>query len=319
MNSPRDTASSPGRPASRESKGSRPNSGVAFDPVAKPRKASSKEIVVESNTDSSPVKAALNADDDVLQNQRSVDSAGYPDGAVESREECPNDAIVETDTQEPKLETLYEKSVDSSVSKLSSDIPILDMASADTMKPTEEGKFSREPSKRSGGGSQQGSSKALKRGTPPASSRPLSGNTAPHHEDTHKIHQTAPTNADGDAGENVDGTPLPANWSELEDEYGRTYFYNSSTGASSWYRPVEESGEVVVGDWLQQFDENGHQYWVNQISGESAWEIPSEAPAHQLSDGDDQEEHEGGGEEFVDRQSIGSRSAATAGGYSIEL
>jgi hypothetical protein len=111
--------------------------------------------------------------------------------------------------------------------------------------------------------------------------------------------------AERSSTENADETALPLNWSELQDEYGRTYFYNSVSGASSWYRPTGDSEEVIVGDWLQQFDENGNEYWVNQVSGESAWELPGQES--QQDDDDD------------DGDVAASSSAMGAGAYSIEL
>lgn len=73
---------------------------------------------------------------------------------------------------------------------------------------------------------------------------------------------------------------LPNGWSKEVDEYGQVYYYNSTTGESSWEPPVQMN-QKHHGPWVQHTDSNGREYWVHNITGRSVWELPS------LNDEDD--------------------------------
>ena len=83
-------------------------------------------------------------------------------------------------------------------------------------------------------------------------------------------------------------------WEELRDDAGNAYFYNNSTGESSWEAPlveeewsasdagaavtivdVEESHHEVGTDWEELRDDAGNAYFYNNVTGESSWEPPT--------------------------------------------
>jgi outer membrane protein assembly factor BamB len=121
------------------------------------------------------------------------------------------------------------------------------------------------------------------------------------------------------------GTPRIGQWAEIEDADGNKYYYNASTGETSWDKP-DENGQVAQndvdvirhGDWLQSQDENGHFYWYNEVTGESAWELPSDEPEeYQMHDVVSSSLTQGG----LSHTSKDSKpyASASAGGYTIEL
>lgn len=105
-------------------------------------------------------------------------------------------------------------------------------------------------------------------------------------------------------------------WSEIADDDGNMYYYNHSSGETSWEKPTFNLAgsdgeheialsntapeEVVVvrhGDWIQQYDANGNAYWFHEISGDTSWDLPQEVSP----DGDE------------------AYHSVSAGGYTIEL
>lgn len=111
-----------------------------------------------------------------------------------------------------------------------------------------------------------------------------------------------------------------AGWTELVDEYQRTYYYNESTGESSWANPA--LGEVKRGEWVQTFDESGQMYWTHQVTGESAWNVTEEGEPID-STGGDMDESEGAAAPSLATpgiyDTVNSQYSATAGDYTIEL
>ena len=80
----------------------------------------------------------------------------------------------------------------------------------------------------------------------------------------------APATAKSSSNNNND-----ADWIEALDENGNKYWYNVSTGQTSWDSPASMGQPRVIGDWSEQFDDLGNAYWVNMVTGESSWELPS--------------------------------------------
>jgi len=99
----------------------------------------------------------------------------------------------------------------------------------------------------------------------------------------------------------TDGTG--SSWVAHVDDYNRTYYFNESTGESSWQNPDEPPEQK--GDWIKNYDEAGTEYWVNEVTGESAWELPA------YSDGNDSSSS------IYD--TTHSQYSVTAGNYTIEL
>jgi len=64
-------------------------------------------------------------------------------------------------------------------------------------------------------------------------------------------------------------------WIEALDEHGNKYWYNVSTGQTSWDDPSLSPPPRVIGEWCENFDDQGNSYWVNTTTGESSWEIPN--------------------------------------------
>lgn len=118
------------------------------------------------------------------------------------------------------------------------------------------------------------------------------------------------------------GSPRYGEWAEIEDADGNKYYYNASTGETSWEMP-DENGQLphqdvdVVrhGDWIQTQDENGNFYWYNEVSGESAWELPSDEPEeYQMHD-----IPSSSGQGSFHSKEQKPYASASAGGYTIEL
>lgn len=110
--------------------------------------------------------------------------------------------------------------------------------------------------------------------------------------DSSEVQQPTPTS---------DGTG--PSWVAHVDDYNRTYYFNESTGESSWQNPDEPPEQK--GDWIKNYDDAGTEYWVNEVTGESAWEVPA------YSDGNDSSSS------IYD--TAHSQYSVTAGNYTIEL
>jgi hypothetical protein len=85
--------------------------------------------------------------------------------------------------------------------------------------------------------------------------------------------------------------PLPKAWEECVDDDGKTFYYNETTGVSTWERPdpddddddddndeiEEEAGDMIGGRWEVVVDEeSGRKYFYNGETGESVWERPAD-------------------------------------------
>ena len=77
-------------------------------------------------------------------------------------------------------------------------------------------------------------------------------------------------------------------WTELVDDEGTTYYFNSETQESSWDPPgpalqgdslsLAASDNVIRhGDWIEMYTEEGSVYYQNEINGETTWELPPDA------------------------------------------
>lgn len=71
-------------------------------------------------------------------------------------------------------------------------------------------------------------------------------------------------------------------WEALQDDEGRTYYYNQDTQETVWELP--EGAEVKqddsaapirrIGPWLVYTTDDGREYYYNETSGETTWENP---------------------------------------------
>jgi len=64
-------------------------------------------------------------------------------------------------------------------------------------------------------------------------------------------------------------------WTEHQTEDGRTYYYNSQTGETTYDFPQELLGENVgEAEWTEHLTDDGVPYWYNSKTKESVWEKP---------------------------------------------
>jgi hypothetical protein len=97
----------------------------------------------------------------------------------------------------------------------------------------------------------------------------------------------------GGGGGSVGQVAAKEEWKPMTDKKGRTYYYNTATGQSSWKKPAaldekqpsiqhNEAAEAVAAavtgphpDWSQVPDSKGRLYWYNTATGESTWKTPA--------------------------------------------
>jgi len=84
----------------------------------------------------------------------------------------------------------------------------------------------------------------------------------------------AAASSSSSAASSVQGT-TSVDWIEALDENGNKYWYNVSTGQTSWDNPETNAIPRQHGDWVENFDDQGNSYWVNSTTGESSWELPT--------------------------------------------
>jgi hypothetical protein len=73
-------------------------------------------------------------------------------------------------------------------------------------------------------------------------------------------------------------TPLPVGWIEQKDLQGRTYYFNSSTGVTTWERPVESLSTLpsLPSPWIEQKDpKTGKVFYANTVTHQTSWERPT--------------------------------------------
>lgn len=89
---------------------------------------------------------------------------------------------------------------------------------------------------------------------------------------------------------------IEGDWTEIQDDEGRTYYYNSKTEKTSWDRPIEYDDESkgantvkkeekaegssdietkAVGNWVETQDEQGRTYYYNTKTEETLWDRPA--------------------------------------------
>jgi len=106
--------------------------------------------------------------------------------------------------------------------------------------------------------------------------------------------------------------PLPPGWSEHQDEQGRVYFHNGSSGESTWKHPMDDLFREIVdyqrrvvevggfwqiedeiaeqeenirkdlADWMELFAEDGEKFFYNRHTEESRFDDPRMAVYHVL-------------------------------------
>jgi hypothetical protein len=69
--------------------------------------------------------------------------------------------------------------------------------------------------------------------------------------------------------------PLDPAWQECKDDFGNTYYYNSTTGQSSWVAPGSLNPEISNKSWKEAQDEEGQTYYWNELTGETSWSLPA--------------------------------------------
>ena len=97
----------------------------------------------------------------------------------------------------------------------------------------------------------------------------------------------------GGGGGSLGQVAAKEEWKSMTDKKGRTYYYNTATGQSSWKKPAaldekqpsiqhNEAAEAVAAavtgphpDWSQVPDSKGRLYWYNTATGESTWKTPA--------------------------------------------
>jgi hypothetical protein len=125
---------------------------------------------------------------------------------------------------------------------------------------------------------------------------------------------------------------FPDGWEELQDEFGRTYFYNASSGESSWNDPRRPTSsatgksKISRGDWDQYFDDAGTEYWINRLTGESSWNVPAENESSDAAADVDEEDLASKQRREKGMSAVGdmyasntSQFSISAGEYTIEL
>ncbi len=74
-------------------------------------------------------------------------------------------------------------------------------------------------------------------------------------------------------------------WTEVQDDEGQTYYYNTKTEATSWDKPEGFDGEIEDGDskqegteqeWVETHDDEGRTYYYNTKTEETSWDKPAE-------------------------------------------
>jgi len=106
--------------------------------------------------------------------------------------------------------------------------------------------------------------------------------------------------------------PLPPGWTEHQDEQGRAYFHNASSGESTWKHPMDDLFREIVdyqrrvvevggfwqvedeiaeqeenirkdlADWMELFAEDGEKFFYNRHTEESRFDDPRMAVYHVL-------------------------------------
>jgi hypothetical protein len=109
-------------------------------------------------------------------------------------------------------------------------------------------------------------------------------------DDTADASASAPVSSDAVSEE----APLAAGWAEAQDPTGKVYYYNGSSGDTSWERPIadkvemeavadnnaaeastEESSALPEG-WAETTDASGKVYYYNSATGATSWDRPAE-------------------------------------------
>ncbi|CAN3374232.1 hypothetical protein DIURU_000889 [Diutina rugosa] len=78
-------------------------------------------------------------------------------------------------------------------------------------------------------------------------------------------------------------------WEALQDDEGRTYYYNQDTQETSWELPEgaelkqEDSAEPIrrIGEWSVYTTDDGREYYYNETTGETTWDNPETTPENE--------------------------------------
>ena len=76
---------------------------------------------------------------------------------------------------------------------------------------------------------------------------------------------------------------LPSGWSSTKDASGVVYYFNRSTGETTYEKPEKPQKEKKTGKlpegWAETKDGAGTTYYWNQNTGETTYDRPMKAPA----------------------------------------
>ena len=70
---------------------------------------------------------------------------------------------------------------------------------------------------------------------------------------------------------------LPSGWSQAKDPQGETYYYNRSSGETSYTKP-EKKGRGLPAGWAETKDASGTTYYYNSSTSESTYTRPVSGP-----------------------------------------
>eukprot|EP00753_Platysulcus_tardus_P010891 PLAT3135.1.p1 GENE.PLAT3135.1~~PLAT3135.1.p1 ORF type:complete len:387 (-),score=129.93 PLAT3135.1:58-1173(-) len=83
---------------------------------------------------------------------------------------------------------------------------------------------------------------------------------------------TAAATVGGDGGSGA-ADALPAGWESSEQD-GRTFYFNRSTGETTWEKPSAAGSSALPAGW-ESSEQDGRTFYFNRSTGETTWEKPS--------------------------------------------
>ncbi len=88
-----------------------------------------------------------------------------------------------------------------------------------------------------------------------------------------------------DEGKSADEATKEGDWTEVQDDEGQTYYYNTKTEETSWDKPTSfdsktkdsdaKPKEGTVEEWVETQDDGGRTYYYNTKTEETSWDRPA--------------------------------------------